>query len=222
MLRAAAAALVLLLAFPVAATPGFVQIDGTALLPLGDWSDNFSYPDQTQFSPAPAGRVTFGFAPADSRFFTLGLEAAYGRLGTGEWERFAARRAGRVDADARMWSVMAGGTVSLPGRGRTPFGAELHGALGVLVPSGEERFAGATHDYGFLRPTIAGRVGARGVWRFDRSWDLWAGADLLVAPGAVRHTDPLASAGAPLRRSLERRTLTTLEPGLGLRYWFAL
>jgi hypothetical protein len=51
---------------------------------------------------------------------------------------------------------------------------------------------------------------------------VWAGTDFLVAPGAVRYTEPLASAGAPLRRSLERRTLTALEPGLGLRYWFAL
>jgi hypothetical protein len=221
-LRLAAAALALLLALPAAATPGFVQVDGKALLPLGEWSDNFSFPDQSQFSAAPAGRVTLGWAPRDSRYFTVGFEAAYSQLGTSEWEAFTARRTSRVDADARMWSLMAGGTVTLPGRGRSTFAAELHGALGVLLPSGEERFAGSTYSYDFLKPTIAGRLGARGVWRFDPSWDFWAGADLLVAPGAVQHTEALASAGAPLRRSLERRTLTTLEPGLGLRYWFAL
>lgn len=222
MLRPAVAAAALLLALPAAAAPGFVQVDGNAMLPMGEWSNNFSVPDQSQFSAAPAARVSAGWAPRSSRYFTVGFEAAYSRIGTGAWESFTARRTSRVDADARMWSLMAGGTVTVPGRARGPFALELHGALGVLVPSGEETYAGTRVDYDFLKPTIAGRVGTRGVWRFDPSWDVWAGADLLVAPGAVRPTEPLASAGGPLRRSLERRSLTALEPGLGLRYWFSL
>ena len=75
--------------------------------------------------------------------------------------------------------------------------------------------------YDFLRTTIAGRVGARGTWRLGEL-DLWAGLDLLVAPGAVQHTEALPSADAPLVRSLERRSITALEPGVGLRYWFGL
>lgn len=222
MLRLLVAAAVLLLALPAVADPGFVQFDGNAMWPIGEWRSNASFPKQSQFSLAPAGRLTVGWAPRESRYFTVGFEAAYSQLGTYEWESFTARRNEAVDADARMWSLMAGGTLSMPGRGRTPLGFELHGALGVLVPSGEEKYAGNTFAYDFLKTTIAGRVGARAVWRFEPKWDLWAGADFLVAPGAVRYTEPLASAGAPLKRTLERRTLTALEPGLGLRYWFSL
>ncbi|WP_373049359.1 hypothetical protein [Vulgatibacter sp.] len=222
MSRIFALALVTMLAVPAAAqTPGFVQVDGRAMLPIGEWADNFSFPDESQFGAGPAGRVSFGMAPKNSRFFTVGLEAGYTHVGTSAWEEFTASRSSRVDASARMWSLMAGGTVSLPGRGRSTFGAELHGALGVLVPSGEERFQGRSYEYDFLQTTIAGRLGARGVWKLGE-FDLWLGADFLVAPGAVRHTEPLASANAPLARSLERRTLTALEPGAGLRYWFSL
>lgn len=228
MFRPAAVALALLIAVPAAAAPAaakdapaFVQLDGRVMFPLGDWSDNFSWPEQTQFSPGPAGLFGFGWAPLASRYFTVGLEAGYTQVGTSEWEEFTASRGSRVDAAARMWSVMAGGSVSLPGRGSGAFAAELRGALGVLVPSGEERFRGAVVDYDFLRTTIAGRVGGRFVWRLD-PFDLWAGADLLVAPGAVQHQKALPSADAPLVRSLERRSIVALEPGFGLRYWFGL
>ena len=215
-------ALVLLAAAPGAAqTPAFVQVEGRAALPFGDWANNLSHPEQTQFSAGPLAQVALGFAPGNTRYFTVGVEGAYARLGTHEWEAFTARRTSRVHANARMWSVMAAGTVTLPGRGRSDLAMELHGALGLLVPTGEERFENETTEYDFLRTTLGARLGARAVWRFSEV-DLWLGLGVLVAPGAVRPTDPLPSAGAPLAPTAVRRTLATFEPGVGLRYWFGL
>lgn len=220
MVRGVALALVLLLAPPAAAqAPFFVQVDGRAALPIGDWADHLSFPDQSHFSPGPGGNLAVGWAPGGTRYFTVGVEGGYTLLGTHEWERFAARRVGRVDASARMWSAMAAGTVSLPGRGRGPIAAELHGALGLLVPSGEERFRGRTTDYDFLRPTLGARLGGRAVWRFE-ALDFWLGCDVLVAPGAVQPTEPLPSAERPIARNPVRRTLAAVEPGMGLRWWF--
>lgn len=231
--RLAAALVPLALALPAAAQipkaqhlqpPGdyFVQLDGTVGVPIGDWSNNVSFPKTSQFLPGPGGRATIGFAPLSSRYFTVGLEAGYLHLDTSDWESFASRRGFSMDSGARMWSAAAGGTLSMPGRGRTPFAFELHGALGVLVPSGEDRIAGRTYDYEFLRSTLAGWIGARGVYRLSGSFDLWAGAEMLVAPGAVQHTadTPVLTEGGP--RHQQRRTVTALEPGLGLRYWFGL
>lgn len=221
-------AFLLTLALPLSAAAApdeaqavFFQVDGGAALPLGQWADNFSFPEQRQFGVGPGARFAFGWAPGGSPLFTAGIEGGWVRLGTSDWERFTARQTSRADAEAWLWSLMVAGTVDLPRRGSGPFAAELHGALGLLLPRGEERWQGRRVEYDFLHPTLAGRVGLRGAWRHER-WDLWIGADLLVAPGAVRHEEPLPSAGGPLVRSLERRTLTALEPGLGLRCWFSL
>lgn len=219
-LAAALASLVILaIGKEAEAQTAFVSLEGGPLLPFGDWADNLSHPDQTQFGVGPGGKLALGWAPRDTRYFTVGLEVAHGQPGTHAWESFTARTSSRAQAGARLWTVMAGGTVSLPGRGWSQMAAELHGALGVLVPSGEEQWRGTTTDYDFLRSTVAARVGSRAVWRLEE-FDVWLGLDVLVAPGALRPTEPLPSAEAPIARNPVRRTLAVIEPGFGLRYWF--
>jgi hypothetical protein len=163
-----------------------------------------------------------GLSPRRSRFFTVGLEAGYVELGTYDWESSTAQRGLRVEAEARLFTLSAVGTLRMPGRGGGPLALEFLGALGVAVPSGEERLEGRSYDYEFLRTTLLGRIGARGVWAFHDSWDLWLGAQFAVAPGAVRHTRAQPSWGEERVGNRERRSLTAVEPGLGVRYWFSL
>ena len=201
--------------------PVVVQLEGSALLPIGTWADSPVNGDESIFSPGPGGRLSVGFSPRQSRIFTVGVEGGYTLLGTYDWESSTARRGMRVDAEAQLWSFAAFGTLTLPGRGAGPWAFELFGALGVLLPEGGERVDGERYEYEFLRSTLLGRLGARGLLRFGGGWEAWAGAHFSVAPGAVRHERAHPSWGERVGNR-ERRSLTAVEPGLGLRYWFNL
>lgn len=207
---------------PGAGLPVFVQLDGNIGLPLGGWAEHAAFPDATQFGLGSGGRLTLGWAPSNSPYFTAGVEVGFSQLGTSAYERFARGKGVPLAASARRWSAAAGGTVHLPGRGRSTFGLELHGALGLLVPSGEDRLAGKEYDYEFLQTTMAGWLGARGSLRISSSFDVWAGLDLMVAPGAVRYRVGPPLLGDGKKGDGQSRTATSLEPGVGIRTWFDL
>lgn len=210
-----------------AATPSpgiatFVEIDGGIGVPLGGWADHPGFPGATRFGLGSGGRVSLGWAPNRSPWFTTGLEVGFLQLGTSEYETFARGRGVPVAASARWWSVAAGGTVHLPGRGKSPFGLELHGALGVLAPSGEDRLGGRSYDYDFLQTTLAGWLGARGTWRLSSMFEVWSGLEMLVAPGAVRNRSDSPYLGEGKAGDGRKKTAVSLEPRLGLRTWFDL
>lgn len=169
-----------------------------AAVPLGGWAagaGSAGNPAGTpELSTGAGGRFTAGWAPSGSRLFALQTELGYAHLGA--WDP-------RGSAD--LWSLAVGGTLDLPGRGDGALALELHGALGVVAPVGGPDTGGS---YGFFATTLFGRTGARLVARLEGGFESYLGLDLLTAPGGVEH---------PGR---EKRTLLTLEPALGLRYWF--
>lgn len=200
----------------------FLEVDGGPGFPLGSWTDHPGYPETSRFGPGGGGRLSLGWAPNRSPWFTAGLEVGFQQLGTSDYERFARGRGVPLAASARWWSVAAGGTVHLPGRGRSPFGVELHGALGVLAPSGEDRLQGRSFDYEFLQTTLAGWLGARGAYRLSSMFEVWSGVELMVAPGAIRNRSDSPYLGDQRAGDGRSRTAVSLEPRVGLRTWFDL
>lgn len=192
---------------PMRREPGllfFAGVEANALIPVGTWTDGGAQGtpalEAPRFSAGPAGHLALGWSPLRSRFFALTLEGGYTAVGT------EAPPGG--SASARLYTAAVGGILDMPGRGSTPFALELHGSLGVLVPTGEAEADGVKMPYDFLDSTLFGRTGARLVARLPRGFEAFAGADFLAGPGGVQHP------------GVEPRTIMGLVPALGLRYWF--
>lgn len=209
-------------AHPSPGIPLFLELDGGLGIPIGGWADLPAFSDESRFGLGSGGRVSLGWAPNRSPWFTTGLEVGFHQLGTADYETFARRKGVPLRASARWWSVAAGGTVHLPGRGRSTFGLEFHGALGVLAPSGEDRLEGRRYEYEFLQTTLAGWLGARGTARLSSSFEAWTGLEMVVAPGAVRYRSGASYLGDGKKGDGRSRTATSLEPRIGLRTWFDL